>query len=241
MPPRYPAGGVLVNVAADLRLDGGRRYAILRPFLFRGRRMTRTAAGWPVLALWACTAAGCALLPTNLDPGPSADPDADPGQECLRRIRPGMPVEQARKIAEALAPQFQASGANGYSRIDGCFLLESWRLDGARFLSVFHDGEKVRGVKIRPYGQGASDPGQECLRLIRPGMTRDLVRWIVLETAPDAGPPMTSVTCVSIVFYDDSWILDGSKVLSVSYDGRQVVERVGLNGSQEKVIPPAKE
>jgi hypothetical protein len=191
--------------------------------------MASRAAFWLSLALCACTAAGCISLPVwNLDPGPSSDPNADHGQEFLRRVVPGMPVEQARRIVGEVAPYSFSRGETGYHYSEW-FVCESWPLDDERFLSMLHDKKNVRDVKIGSYRKESADPGQECMRRIQLGMPRYMARWIVLETAPNAGMPSTTVTCAGILTFSDFWLLGGSQFLRIWYDGQEHVEYVQLN------------
>ncbi len=115
--------------------------------------MTRTAAGWLFLALGACTSAGCASLPPPapiLDPGPSADPNADPGQECLRRIHPGMPIEQARQIIAEVAPNAEPVPLTSNIDCVGGIVRNYavWRLNQDRTFTITHDLNSVVKVNL---------------------------------------------------------------------------------------------
>ncbi len=190
--------------------------------------MTRTASGWLFLALWACVAMGCASLPAlapDLDPGPSADPTEDPAQEFLRRVRPGMPVAQARQIVVGLTHRSPSVGETELGYGITRFAFEDWRLDDGRILYLFHDGQKVRQAQVGHVSNGCPDPAQECARRIRPGMPKEEAYRILVMTATDSLPRMGSSafgTTGGPIWGSENWTFGQTRTLTISYEGEVV-------------------
>jgi hypothetical protein len=118
--------------------------------------MTRYTAGWLLLVLWTGSTAGCVSVTSDVPGKPVKGEDdvwarwwvkdTEPAQEETYGIRPGMPVEEARRIAASLVAEGRRCLPPG--GFTGGGAMELWPLDGGRTLFISHNWKTVTDVRV---------------------------------------------------------------------------------------------
>jgi hypothetical protein len=120
---------------------------------------------------------------------------------------------------------------------------ESWQLHDGQRLYLFHDKEKVRHVQLSRLDGDHADPGQECLRLLRPGTPMDVAHRIVVTSVPNA-TPHRNLTTFGVTggrsHALEDWLIDAHPFLTIWYSG-DVVSEVLCHGPEKRASAPPQE